>query len=329
MNFFLCKKCDKLIDENAINSNLLTNNDNHNNEIYYSNTLFDSYISSKNLINDIKLSKHKLSFQEDELQIIDYPYAYETKRESRNNNSKSTLKIYNFDETNMNDANKAQKLYSIKDIFSNLHKKKYNNKKRKTLIINNNSYKKNNNFEYYFIKKNPRKYLTQNTNNKFSNNIKKFCKAKTDFNKLKKRNSSNNKKIYLKEDKSYKKNNNNTINQERNNNSFQNGKKIKDKKSFNSIKSRKLKDKNENYINNNNFNTNLNIMTKNKIKKNSTLLINDVMNEKFKNMNDFIYKKNNANRCSLPSSDVKIISSRIIKSNPKKSKKNNYIKICE
>ena len=68
---------------------LLKNNNNHN----YQNTIFDSYISSKNIINDIKFSKRKLSFQEDELQIIDYPYAYEEKRESPYNNSKSTLKI--------------------------------------------------------------------------------------------------------------------------------------------------------------------------------------------------------------------------------------------
>ena len=62
---------------------------------------------------------------------------------------------------------------------------------------------------------------------------------------------------------------------------------------------------------------NLSIIKKNKIKKNSTLLPNDVIYNKMRIINRVIYNKNKKNKCSLPFSDVKNMSSRINKSDPK------------
>ena len=84
MNVLLCKKCDKINEENTLNIIYNTEPNNY----YYISTFYNPYYNSPKQFN--KLKSHKLQSQEDELQIIEYPY--EQKRESRNNNSKSTIK---------------------------------------------------------------------------------------------------------------------------------------------------------------------------------------------------------------------------------------------
>lgn len=134
MNFFLCKKCDKFNEEKPVNAHNCTENYKYNDVIYYTNAFYDTYINSKNysgfnynnnkdiLINNPNV---KLQNQEDELEIIEYPYEYS--HESINNCSKSTLKKYNLNDDDINmmtiNSNESKKT-SIKDIFVNMSRKK-------------------------------------------------------------------------------------------------------------------------------------------------------------------------------------------------------------
>ena len=131
MNIFFCKKCDKLNEEKVIKINNILDDNKFKDINYYTNSLYNSYISSHKYINDLKTSSNNI--QEDELQIIEYPY--KVRKESNNNFSKSTLKKYDFDDDNNIEIKSKVKQISIKQIFDNLNKKKLVNRKKNILLI--------------------------------------------------------------------------------------------------------------------------------------------------------------------------------------------------
>ena len=252
MNFFLCKKCDKFSEEKPVNINNCTENYNTNDVIYYTNVFYDAYVNSKN-INDfnsidntnivINNPKVKLQDQEDELEIIEYPYEYS--HESINNCSKSTLKKYslNDDDINMMTINTNEsRQTSIKCLFFNKTRKK-NLYERKNKLLNRDSFKNENkdnninkNYKTYFLQnKKQKKYLTVNPGIRISNTIKKPYNTQPIFKNVK----HNGKLIIGKKNKNNLKDYkgvNNSLKILKTNHSFQYGiPKIKNKDSFNSF----------------------------------------------------------------------------------------------
>ena len=320
MNFFLCKKCDKFNEEKPVNVHNCTENYKYNDVIYYTNAFYDTYINSKNysgfnynnnkdiLINNPNV---KLQNQEDELEIIEYPYEYS--HESINNCSKSTLKKYNLnDDINMMTINSNEsKKTSIKDIFVNMSRKK-NHYERKNILLNresfkhsNNDNKINNNFKTYFLKnKKQKKYLTVDTGLRISNTIKKPCNTQPIFKNMKhngKLNVGKNNKSILKDYKGV----NNSFKILKSNHSFQNGiPKIKNKDSFNSFKPKILPKTHEEKNHYNNFGKNKSIFGFKK-KRDYTMLINEVIKKKLKKMDSSIKDRSNLNRYIIFSSGFK------------------------
>lgn len=345
MNFFLCKKCDKFNEEKPVNINNCTENYKYNDVIYYTNAFYDTYINSKNYSGfnydknneDIAINNPnlKLQNQEDDLEIIEYPYEYS--HESINNCSKSTLKKYNLndDDINMmtinsNDSKKA----SIKDIFVNISRKK-NHYERKNIILNRESSKNsnndnsiNNNSKIYFLKnKKQKKYLTVDTSMRISNTIKKPCNTQPIFKNMKHNDKlnirKNNKNIF----KDYK-GVNNSFKILKSNHSFQNGiSKIKNKDSFNSFKSKILLKTHEDKNNYNNFGKTKSIFGFNHKKRDYTMLINEAIKKKLKKIDSNIKDKSNLNRYIIFSSGFKRQASkrikRIKKDKTKESKETN------
>ncbi len=299
MNIFLCKKCDKLNEEKALNMICNTEPNKYNDIIYYKNTLYNSYYSSQKYLN--KLNSTKLPSQEDELQIIDYPY--EQKNESKNNFSKSTLKIYNFEEDNLNinELNKPVKNYLIKNIFTNIKQKK------KNIMLNRN------NFKYYFLKNPKCPVHINNTYNSSKSND-------TGIKNKNKINTRNNKK---KIDVNYNKNNLNKIADV---NSFHKvntniNNKFKDKKTFCSVKN--VKEEKNNVSNRNINNYKNKCLSINNMKKNDNLiLIKQAIRRKLKTMNCSLNKKTNLNRYTVFCSSLKNSTSQIVSSKSKNIKKN-------
>lgn len=321
MNFFLCKKCDKFNEEKPVNAHNCTENYKYNDVIYYTNAFYDTYINSKNyngfnynnnkdiLINNPNV---KLQNQEDELEIIEYPYEYS--HESINNCSKSTLKKYNLNDDDINmmtiNSNESKKT-SIKDIFVNMSRKK-NHYERKNILLNresfkhsNNDNKINNNFKTYFLKnKKQKKYLTVDTGLRISNTIKKPCNTQPIFKNMKqngKLNVGKNNKSILKDYKGV----NNSFKILKSNHSFQNGiPKIKNKDSFNSFKPKILQKTHEEKNHYNNFGKNKSIFGFKK-KRDYTMLINEVIKKKLKKMDSSIKDRSNLNRYIIFSSGFK------------------------
>jgi hypothetical protein len=321
MNFFLCKKCDKFNEEKPVNAHNCTENYKYNDVIYYTNAFYDTYINSKNysgfnynnnkdiLINNPNVT---LQNQEDELEIIEYPYEYS--HESINNCSKSTLKKYNLndDDINMMTINSNEsKQASIKDIFVNISRKKNHYGKKNILLnresfkINNNDNNINNNFKTYFLKnKKQKKYLTVDTGLRISNTIKKPCNTQPIFKNMKhngKLNVGKNNKSILKDYKGV----NNSFKILKSNHSFQNGiPKIKNKDSFNSFKPKILPKTHEEKNHYNNFGKNKSIFGFKK-KRDYTMLINEVIKKKLKKMDSSIKDRSNLNRYIIFSSGFK------------------------
>ena len=321
MNFFLCKKCDKFNEEKPVNVHNCTETYKYNDVIYYTNAFYDTYINSKNysgfnynnnkdiLINNPNV---KLQNQEDELEIIEYPYEYS--HESINNCSKSTLKKYNLNDDDINmmtiNSNESKKT-SIKDIFVNMSRKK-NHYERKNILLNresfkhsNNDNKINNNFKTYFLKnKKQKKYLTVDTGLRISNTIKKPCNTQPIFKNMKhngKLNVGKNNKSILKDYKGV----NNSFKILKSNHSFQNGiPKIKNKDSFNSFKPKILPKTHEEKNHYNNFGKNKSIFGFKK-KRDYTMLINEVIKKKLKKMDSSIKDRSNLNRYIIFSSGFK------------------------
>ena len=309
MNIFLCKKCDKLTEEKTININNKTEENKFKNEIYYCNSLYNSYFSSIKYMNVANNSSYKLQNQSDELQIIDY--SYEKGIESQNNYSKSTLKKYNFDNNN-DDINEVQiKSSSIKEIYSNLNnKKKCINNKKKILIYNDNL-KTNNNFESYFLKNNQNQLITNNVDIKENNSMKRYNKNKSKLNKVKLNKNLNNTK-------------NNSWTQSKTNNSFfQKGIEFNNKKNIN-YKENNINEKSEkkNNSNKNNYKNKCIYLNNIKPKKENTILINEMICKKLKKINSSINKKNNLKGDTIFSSNPKKSTSNIIKISIKNEKKN-------
>jgi hypothetical protein len=321
MNFFLCKKCDKFNEEKPVNIHNCTENYKYNDVIYYTNALYDTYVNSKNyngfnynnntdkVINN---PNKKLQNQEEELEIIEYPYEYS--HESINNCSKSTLKKYNLndDDINMMTINSNEsKQASIKDIFVNISRKKNHYGKKNILLnresfkINNNDNNINNNFKTYFLKnKKQKKYLTVDTGLRISNTIKKPCNTQPIFKNMKhngKLNVGKNNKSILKDYKGV----NNSFKILKSNHSFQNGiPKIKNKDSFNSFKPKILPKTHEEKNHYNNFGKNKSIFGFKK-KRDYTMLINEVIKKKLKKMDSSIKDRSNLNRYIIFSSGFK------------------------
>ena len=192
----MCRKCDKFNEEKPININNCTENYKYNDVIYYTNELYDYYISSQNYINNLNFMNNiknknnnpnkNLQYQEEELQIIEYPY--EECYDSVNNCSKTTIKKYNLDDNIENDISPVKTTSSIKNIFSNISKKKLIKKKKNILLKGELSNPNNNNNKSgsYFLKRRPKKFLTTITDKaKMSKLIKKYCSTKPLFNNIK------------------------------------------------------------------------------------------------------------------------------------------------
>ena len=286
MNIFLCEKCDKLNEEKTINLNNNSENNKYNNTIYYCNSLYNSYISSIKNINELNNESYKLQNQEEELQIIEYPY--EKKKESQNNYSKSTLKQYNFDiNENISEINSQLKSSSIKKLFSTLNKQKPVNKK-KNILLNNDSLKKNNNYEIYFLKNNQKQNLTNSSDLKVNNNNKRNSKNKSKLNKV-----ILNKYLKLEDNNPQ----NNSWTQIRTNNSF-----LQKRISFNNKKKNdyKLKNSNKkiekrNRSSKNKYKNKYIIINNIKGKNNNNILIDKIISKNVKTTNSFINKKSNLN----------------------------------
>lgn len=262
MNIFFCKKCDKLNEEKVIKLNI-SEDMKYNNINYYNNILYNS----QKFIKDFKTLPN--NNQEDELQIIEYPY--EERKESNNNCSKSTLKKYNFDDDNIIEIKCKAKPTSIKEIFYNLHKKKTINRK-KNIFLNNDFFMSNNNFDYYFLKKNQKKFIVHNMNN----NNKRFSKNKIKLSELNVNKTNNI---------------NNSLDQKRNDNIIKKIIPLKKKNSFNYFK---MKYNNSSIIKTNTI----------KKKKESSVLINNII-KKIKTIDSNINKKNNFNKFTITRNNIK------------------------
>lgn len=344
MNFFLCKKCDKFTEEKPVNIHNCTENYKHNDVIYYTNVLYDTYINSKNynaynfydntniMINN---PNKKLQNQEEELEIIEYPYEYS--HESINNCSKSTLKKYNYnDDINMMTINSNDsKQASIKDIFINMSRKK-NTYERKNILLNRESLKNsnngnniNNNFKTYFLKnKKQKKYLTVDTGLRISHTIKKPFNTQPIFKNMKHNNKLNTRKNNKNNLKDYK-GNNNSLKELKSNHSFQIGKpRIKNKESFNSFKSKIFPKTYEDKNNYNSFGRNKSIFGFNNKKRDYTMLINEVIKKKLKKMDSSIKDRSNLNRYIIFSSGFKRQTSKKVK-RIKKDKTKESKETCE
>jgi hypothetical protein len=339
MNFFLCKKCDKFSEEKPVNINNCTENYNTNDVIYYTNVFYDAYVNSKN-INDfnsidntnivINNPKVKLQDQEDELEIIEYPYEYS--HESINNCSKSTLKKYslNDDDINMMTINTNEsRQTSIKCLFFNKTRKK-NLYERKNKLLNRESFKNeikdnniNKNYKTYFLQnKKQKKYLTVNPGIRISNTIKKPYNTQPIFKNVK----HNGKLIIEKKNKNNLKDYkgvNNSLKILKTNHSFQYGiPKIKNKDSFNSFKSKILPKKNEDKKNSNIIGKNKSIFGFNNKQRDYTMVINEAIKKKMKMMDSAIKEKSNLNKYIIFSSCFKRqINKRIKRMKKDKTKK--------
>ena len=312
MNFFLCKKCDKLSEEKPVNINNFTKNYKYNDVIYYTNTFYDTYVNSQNYINDLNINdsanivvndpKMKLQDQEDELEIIEYPYEYN--HESINNCSKSTPKKYNLDNDDINmmiiNANNSKKI-SIKDIFSNTSRKK-NHYKRKNILLNRESFK---NKTCFLQNRNQKNYLTINTDLRISNTIKKQCNTQPIFKKVKLIDELSLGKNTKKKLKDYK-GANNSSKILKSNHSFQNEiHKINNKDLYCSFKSKISPKKNEEKKNRINIGKNKSKFNFNNKKRDYTMLINEAIKKKTRTMDSAIKDKSNLNRYIIFSSSFK------------------------
>ena len=330
MNFFLCKKCEKFNEEKPVNINNCTENYKYNDAIYYTNALYDIYVNSKkyndfnfnNKINTvINNPNKKLQNQDDELEIIEYPYEYS--HESINNCSKSTLKKFNLNEDDINmmtiNSNESKQT-SIKDIFINMSRKK-NHYERKNLLLNRKSFKNsnndnkiNNNFKTYFLKnKKQKKYLTVGSGLRISNTIKKPCNTQPIFRNIKhngKLNAGKNNKNFLKDYKDV----NNSSKILKSNHSFQKGiSKIKNKESYNNFKPKILPKTHKEKNNYSNLGKNKSIFGFNNKKRDYTMLINEVIKKKLKKKDSSIKDRSNLNRYIIFSSGFKRQGSKRIK----------------
>ena len=329
MNFFLCKKCDKFSEEKPVNINNCTENYKTNDVIYYTNAFYDTYVNSKK-INDFNFNdnpsivinnpKVRLQDQEDELEIIEYPYEYS--HESINNCSKSTLKKYNLNEDDINliaiNTNESKHTL-IKDLFFNMTRNK-NLYEKKNILLNEESFKnknKDNNinrkYKTYFLQnKKQQNYLKVNPGLRISNTIKKPCNTQPIFKNIRNKSKiSTGKKNKNKKD--YK-GAYSSLKILKSNHSFQYGMpKLKNKDSNNSLKSKislkKIVEKNNRNI----IGKTKTIFGFNNNKRDYTMLINETIKKKLKTMNSAIKERSNLNKYIIFSSGFKRQSTKRIK----------------
>ena len=295
MNIFLCHKCHKIsVDKSIITHNNIESNNLSDKEQDYANCCLNTYFYSPNVYKLNKPPRKKPS-QESELQTIDYPY--NNKKESQNDFSKSTLKMYNFENDNVltvgHYVKPSKKNYYLLNLNNN---KSVKNKKNAFYSINN--------YDNLFIKKNhriiPRKRYTVIKINKTNNNS---CKNK----------NKTNLNIYQNTDE-YGYENNNKFNYKKysSNNIFKPKEKHNNKYKYSGI-----------CLNNNKLEN-----------KNNEKLINENKIKKSKTSNSLINKKNNnIPRYSVFSSIIKSINKIVISNNKsgnniqtKNKNENNNIK---
>ena len=167
MNIFLCHKCNKISEDKSINANNNKESNNLNekeqNNINSSHNLFFSSKKFKKL----NKASYKNPSQETELQIIDYPY--NSKKESQNDFSKSTIKKYNFENDNILTIGHYGK--PPKNIYTLLNLNNSN-----SVNNENNDFSKITNYDYLLIKKTQKNIYRKHNNiikvNKTNNNNK-------------------------------------------------------------------------------------------------------------------------------------------------------------
>ena len=265
--------------------------------------------------------KVKLQNQEDELEIIEYPFKYNN--ESINNCSKSTLKKYNLNDDDINmmtiNTNESNQT-SIKDIFVNMSRKK-NHYERKNILLNRESFKNcnsnnkiNSNFNAYFLKnKTEKKNLEIKTSSRISNTIKKPCNTQTIFKNMKhnsKLNVAKNNRNKLKDYKGV----NNSLKILKSNHSFQNGiPKVKNKGSYKSFQSKILPKACEEKNKCGNIVKNKSIFGFNNKKRDYTMILNEDIKKKLKTIDSDLKDKSNLNTYIIFSSGFKRESNKRIK----------------